>query len=128
MKRKLPLYLFVLVLQLLHHRSLAERTCIACTSDNGGNPECEEHPETVAPTVCNPEFGDEYCYVMLTIDKTAGDSHKWNRGCCTPKVGVTVCDPEQPGYINTDYYTLWKARCNDKDDCNTMDPRVDNGG
>ena len=57
------------------------QSCKACTSEDGDNVVCEEDPESLPSTECKMEYGDDFCYVMLTRDMLGpdGDIWRWNR-------------------------------------------------
>merc|ERR1719187_2685583 len=105
------------------------KTCLMCTSENGNNKDCEGNinPDSTTNGVCDPQYGNDYCYVAVTYQKQPVEVWMWNRGCCTPKAGSTVCPISEPNHVANEVYEMWRARC-DKDDCNTMDPRTHSGG
>merc|ERR1712106_1044668 len=106
-------------------------TCIMCTSDSttsvGDNIECRENAETQPNGECSAEFGNDYCYVLVTRQKQPTASWQWNRGCCTPKAGSQICPLNGPNHESNEVYEMWRARC-DEDDCNVMNPRTSSGG
>ena len=55
-------------------------TCITCTSDsiNSENVECENMPETQPNGACSAEFGNDYCYVLVTRQKQPVEGWMWN--------------------------------------------------
>merc|ERR1711936_852364 len=104
-------------------------SCIACTSEDGSNTDCEGtlEPESQPNVECSTEFGNDYCYVLVTKQKQPTQMWMWNRGCCTPKAGSQICPLSEPDHVINDVYEMWRARC-DTDDCNLMDPRTNAGG
>ena len=56
-------------------------TCITCTSDSGNNVECEKMPETQPNVACSAEFGNDYCYVLVTRQKQPVEAWMWNSEC-----------------------------------------------
>ena len=58
-------------------------TCIMCTSDSnsGSNVECEKMPETQPDGACSAEFGNDYCYVLVTRQKQPVEAWMWNSKC-----------------------------------------------
>merc|ERR1719500_2592866 len=95
--------------------------CIACNSDSESspNPDCEKDPANQPSMPCSVEYGNDYCYVLVTV---TNQRWTWNRGCCTPKAGSNTCplhEGQQEG--------VWRERC-DSDNCNIMDPRTGSGG
>merc|ERR1719318_188892 len=100
--------------------------CIACNSDSESspNPACEKDPASQPSFPCSVEYGNDYCYVLVTVtnQNTPSQQWTWNRGCCTPKAGSNTCpvdDKHEEG--------VWRERC-DTDNCNIMDPRTGSGG
>ena len=61
-------------------------TCIMCTSDSasGSNVECENTvvPETQPNGACSAEFGNDYCYVLVTRQKQPVEAWMWNSKLC----------------------------------------------
>lgn len=54
------------------------QTCKSCTSDDGSNVDCEEDPESFPSTKCDPDFGDDFCFAMVTKDMLGpGGSTIW---------------------------------------------------
>merc|ERR1712215_103220 len=99
-------------------------SCIACTSEDGSNSDCEGtlEPESQPNVECSTEFGNDYCYVLVTKQKQPTQMWMWNRGCCTPKAGSQICPLSEPNHVTNEVYEMWRARC-DTADCNLMDPR-----
>eukprot|EP00091_Calanus_sinicus_P007740 TRINITY_DN18969_c0_g1_i1.p1 TRINITY_DN18969_c0_g1~~TRINITY_DN18969_c0_g1_i1.p1 ORF type:complete len:146 (+),score=43.31 TRINITY_DN18969_c0_g1_i1:39-440(+) len=97
-------------------------TCITCSSDSLSslNVECEKTPDTQPTGACSPEFGNDYCYVLVTKQKQPTEGWMWNRGCCTPKPGSQICPLSGLSHESNEVYEMWRARC-DTDDCNIMD-------
>ena len=54
-------------------------TCLMCTSDNGNNKECEENidPDSTPHGFCDPVYGNDYCYVLVTRLKQPVDGTAW---------------------------------------------------
>eukprot|EP00091_Calanus_sinicus_P023119 TRINITY_DN7668_c0_g1_i1.p1 TRINITY_DN7668_c0_g1~~TRINITY_DN7668_c0_g1_i1.p1 ORF type:complete len:168 (-),score=42.91 TRINITY_DN7668_c0_g1_i1:47-550(-) len=104
-------------------------TCIMCTSDSGSNKACEKDvvPDSQPNGACSAEFGNDYCYVLVTKQKQPVEAWQWNRGCCTPKAGSSICPLSEPSHVSNEVYEMWRARC-DTNDCNLMDPRTSSGG
>ena len=113
------------------------RKCVACTHDplspinenlncigdlaNNGNVTIQE---------CNPEFGDQACYTMVTCDNDCYNMKspnltqmKWNRGCCDPEPNNQACPTNHPNHVDNGWYSIWRIRCKDDvDGCNTGAP------
>ena len=53
-------------------------TCIACTSTNGDNPDCEENPDKFPGTACDEQYGNDYCFTLVTHNKKPTESWVWN--------------------------------------------------
>ena len=55
-------------------------TCITCSSDSLSslNVECEKTPATQPTGACSPEFGNDYCYVLVTKQKQPVEGWMWN--------------------------------------------------
>merc|ERR1712083_377096 len=51
----------------------------------------------------------------------------WNRGCCTPKEGSFTCPLDGDTHENNDSFERYRLICT-TDNCNTGDPRTNNGG
>jgi len=103
-------------------------SCKACTSDGGSDPGCEEEPELEPSTECTAQYGNDFCYVLVTKDFQADGILRWNRGCCSPKEGNFLCPPDDDHHeVVEGVYERWRMRC-DTDDCNIGDPRTDSGG
>merc|ERR1712126_427112 len=102
-------------------------SCIACTSKNGVNPDCEENPESFPATACDEQYGNDYCYTLVTHNKKPTESWVWNRGCCRPTEGSSTCPISKPDHEKNEYYEFWRNRC-ESDNCNIEDPRDNVGG
>ena len=113
------------------------RKCIACThepssaiSENfncigdlgvNGNVTIQE---------CNPEYGDQACYTMVTCDNDCYGMQrpnltqmKWNRGCCNPEPNHQTCPTNKPNHVDNGWFSIWRVRCTDDvDGCNTAAP------
>ena len=54
-------------------------TCLMCTSDNGSNKDCENiNPDSTTNGVCDPQYGNDYCYVAVTYQKQPVEQWMWN--------------------------------------------------
>ena len=53
-------------------------SCKACTSDGGSDPGCEEEPELEPSTECTAQYGNDFCYVLVTKDFQADGILRWN--------------------------------------------------
>ena len=51
-----------------------------CTSDSGTNKECENDviPDSQPNGACSAEFGNDYCYVLVTKQKQPVEAWQWN--------------------------------------------------
>merc|ERR1712179_268855 len=101
----------------------AARKCIACThepssaiSENfncigdlgvNGNVTIQE---------CNPEYGDQACYTMVTCDNDCYGMQrpnltqmKWNRGCCNPQPNQTMLTMDGSVFGALGVRTMWTA-------------------
>merc|ERR1712227_334174 len=107
---KSSLFLFSLFVCFLNIVEGKVNSCIACTSTNGDNPDCEENPESFPATAGDEQYGNDYCYTLVTHNKKPTESWVWNRGCCRPTEGSSTCPISEP------------------DNCNIEDPRDNVGG
>merc|ERR1711992_40416 len=103
------------------------KSCKMCTSDNGANIPCEESPENQSSGACDPQYGDDYCYVLYTRNFKPTPGEFWNRGCCTPKAGTHNCPTDEGNHEKNEYWEMWRVKC-ETDDCDIMDPRSYSGG
>jgi len=76
---------------------------------------------------CSVEWGDSGCYSLYTKNKLPTKSEQWNRGCCTPKDGSNICPLDGHKHDHNENYDMWRHYC-EKDNCNTKDPRTNDGG
>ena len=114
-------------------------TCIACTSTNGDNPDCEENPDKFPGTACDEQYGNDYCFTLVTHNKKPTESWVWNSkkiffknyltylfkpagGCCRPAEGISTCPINKPNHENNEYFEFWRMKC-ESDNCNIEDPR-----
>ena len=50
-----------------------------CTSDSGSSVPCEKNPEGQVPSgQCSAEFGNDFCYVLVTRQKQPVEKYMWN--------------------------------------------------
>lgn len=119
--------IFLLVIGIIGSINCTVNTCKSCTSDNGDNIDCEENLDKVPSTQCSIEFGNEYCYVLVTRQKQPSERWMWNRGCCQVKAGSTICPSDKPNHESNEVYDQWRMKC-DTDDCNIENPINNNNG
>merc|ERR1711892_908097 len=125
-------FIFLIIMTYIYPAQAKVDTCYSCNSDSQGslNVECEKDPTSQPTGACSQEFGNDYCYVLVTKQKQQGgmkEGWMWNRGCCTPKAGSQICPLDGHSHENNEVYEMWRARC-DADNCNIMDPRTSSGG
>ena len=53
--------------------------CKLCTSDSDDpNLPCEENPDVTGNGACDPQYGNDYCYVLYTRNKKPIPGESWN--------------------------------------------------
>ena len=70
--------LLVCLTGLVQYSECKVSQCKLCTSDNGDNIPCEETPELQTSGACDPQYGNDYCYVLYTRNKKPTPGEMWN--------------------------------------------------
>jgi len=130
----------LLALSSIAVHGVAALQCIQCTSDpSAPNQDCIGNENgTMALDVvstytlpCDPKYGDEFCYTMITAepaDVVENEAKRWNRGCCNRNENSTVCPSDKPDHVNSaPWWEVWRKRCTE-DACNMDAPRGSSQG
>merc|ERR1712117_496217 len=118
--------------------SVSSLRCIACSSDPetslneaciGGNNETltgvipiDEREGFILE--CTDEDNSDYCFTYVQWEPKFGDpndlrNRRWSRGCCGGS--SSQCSGQE--HTVTDWYEIWRNKCNAEDGCNFDAPR-----